>query len=89
MKQFNNLIKIKELLSLLIKHCVKDQREKQFRSPTSPRKAQRDVFIRSNQSRTFTEMNKNLKEMNTKTNNRQATVKRQLIPTKLDVTYTA
>ena len=23
-KQFNNLFKIKELLSLLIKHCVKD-----------------------------------------------------------------
>ena len=34
----------------------------------------------------FTEMNKNLKEMNTKTNNRQATVKRQLIHR---VTYTA
>ena len=76
MKQFNNLFKIKLLLSLLIKHCVKDEREKQFWSLTSPRKAQRDVFIRSNlpsscrRVEMFTEMNKNLKEMNTKINNR-------------------
>ena len=76
MKQFNNLFKIKLLLSLLIKHCVKDEREKQFWSRTSPRKAQRNVFIRSNlpsscrRVEMFTEMNKNLKEMNTKINNR-------------------
>ena len=76
MKQFNNLFKIKLLLSLLVKHCVKDEREKQFWSPTSPTKAQRDVFIRSNlpsscrRVEMFTEMNKNLKETNTKINNR-------------------
>ena len=49
-KQFNNSFEIKQLLQLSVKYFVKDQREKQFYSPTSFRKAYKDVLIRDNLS---------------------------------------